>query len=684
MNILRIFSTFLLSSSLCVASDTHPPHDWSTGLAGQSMPSTASSSPVLAIPAALSQVLGSLITYVEGLQAKEAQHAAEKKNLWQIIRGTSSKNKKMKHELKELRKVLREQTTKRSRNSSFSSEISIPPPGSNAPRDILTLTAEVEEICAIAQAHGYVVINLDSETPASTTKESTSGDSVEISHSLPKPTSQDLSYLVEGSDLVRALRKLPIEAPYGSHTFDEVSATLDFLETPEGQKFQRIFHIAPLRKFFGDDLAQRLDEDAPQECVYTIDFGSSSIKMKKFGVSLDADGKKILTPMGLDISQSFSMGDALSKDNEIPDDTRSTLLKGAVENIEDGLKSLKYDGESHIYGVATAWARKANTSAPSFLENVAKEIPNLQLSRISQEDEGLVGYYAAYSALARFNTLRSQIPFLCSVLPEKLDSLISWDVGGRSMQLVAKGSAKFGEFWNQGVGISSQNFRDSFSDKIFTMREAFRKKLQEQKEQNPALSKTQELSKAVDFIEQGYREIYKEAYDLALSHFGPESSFKYKEFQDRLIQPLTSRDYESDSVRATGGNLWGIGSAHKAVRDLVNIMVHKIPVPALLDEEYRLRPQYYSYNRRDIDTAIMKFAYASDEFLMKRLALNDLSLAQSQLSNLFMMRACMDVLGLSVVNVMPVTGGAGIVTLYDEKAKKPESTTEATEVAAKV
>ena len=143
-----------------------------------------------------------------------------------------------------------------------------------------------------------------------------------------------------------------------------------------------------------------------------FDLGSGKFKL----LVAEVQEKNIQVKFSKLLSVELGADLAESEEQTLSDD----IQKKALDSLKELKKNAEEYGATHFQGIATAVFRKAK-NGDIFLQNLIRET-GLDLEIISQEKEGLLGFYTAAA--------------LCPDLKE--ENMISWDSGNASFQIVTK------------------------------------------------------------------------------------------------------------------------------------------------------------------------------------------------------------------------------------------------------
>lgn len=187
--------------------------------------------------------------------------------------------------------------------------------------------------------------------------------------------------------------------------------------------------------------------------AYDMGSGGTKIKGALFNIEamhIEAVFAEYSFPMtySLDLEQ--------SETNQFSDlimDLGFEQLKNHKALIESDFEKLNLDLALEHYGVATAAFRKAE-NADLFLSKIESEL-DIHINIISQEEEGVLGYYAAKFAAAKENPHGDPIDW---------SDPIVWDIGGGSMQITHQEAD--GEFTILQGTVASSTFMTLFNQHI--------------------------------------------------------------------------------------------------------------------------------------------------------------------------------------------------------------------------
>ncbi|MCS5708448.1 hypothetical protein CC99x_005955 [Candidatus Berkiella cookevillensis] len=185
------------------------------------------------------------------------------------------------------------------------------------------------------------------------------------------------------------------------------------------------------------------------------DMGSGGTKIK--GVLFNTEAMHIEAVFAeYSFPMTYSLDLEQSENNQFSDlimEMGLEQLKNHKALIEADFEKLNLDLALEHYGVATAAFRKAE-NADLFLSKIESEL-DIHISVISQEEEGVLGYYAAKSAAAKENPHGDLIDW---------SDPIVWDIGGGSMQITHQ--EENGEFTILQSTIASSTFMTLFNQHI--------------------------------------------------------------------------------------------------------------------------------------------------------------------------------------------------------------------------
>ena len=166
---------------------------------------------------------------------------------------------------------------------------------------------------------------------------------------------------------------------------------------------------------FGADLYASADKCISTRAAFDIGSGSTKMKVAKVNTCLG----KILK-IYLEESGPIGYNEDLKKSSN--NTFSNTIIDKGVQYLKMlKVKASKFNPDSYV-GVATSAFRKSSNA------NIAIEKINdigIDSRVVSQEDEALIGFYAA---LSKYNI--------------KKDELVVWDIGGGSMQITAFNKGK--------------------------------------------------------------------------------------------------------------------------------------------------------------------------------------------------------------------------------------------------
>lgn len=192
----------------------------------------------------------------------------------------------------------------------------------------------------------------------------------------------------------------------------------------------------------------------PYSARVAYDMGSGGTKIK--GVLFNTEATHIEAVFAeYSFPMTYSLDLEQSENNQFSDlimEMGLEQLKNHKALIEADFEKLNLDLALEHYGVATAAFRKAE-NADLFLSKIESEL-DIHINIISQEEEGVLGYYAAKFA-AKENSHRDLIDW---------SDPIVWDIGGGSMQVTHQ--EEDGEFTILQGTVASSTFMTLFNQHI--------------------------------------------------------------------------------------------------------------------------------------------------------------------------------------------------------------------------
>jgi exopolyphosphatase/pppGpp-phosphohydrolase len=187
-----------------------------------------------------------------------------------------------------------------------------------------------------------------------------------------------------------------------------------------------------------------------------IDLGSNNVKLGCFKIDQDQILKRV-----------FNAEKCVSLQNGIHEGILSLEVQAnAVRAIKELLSDAKINPEkTKVIAIATAWARKA-TNSRDLIEKIKTET-EVTIEIIDQETEGEIGFYAAQSELRTL--LLNKNSFLYQTdsgakIREKITGMntknllnpqhiMSWDIGGGSMQFATANEGNKIEVFGSTMGV---------------------------------------------------------------------------------------------------------------------------------------------------------------------------------------------------------------------------------------
>lgn len=181
------------------------------------------------------------------------------------------------------------------------------------------------------------------------------------------------------------------------------------------------------------------------------DMGSGATKIK--GVLFNTEAMHIEAVFA---EYSFPMTYSLDLEQSESNQFSDLIMEMGLEQlklhkalVEADFEKLNLDLSLEHYGVATAAFRKAE-NADIFLDRIDSDL-DIHINVISQEEEGILGYYSAKFASAHSNPIDWSDP-------------IVWDIGGGSMQVTHQ--EEDGEFTILQGTVASSTFMSLFNQHI--------------------------------------------------------------------------------------------------------------------------------------------------------------------------------------------------------------------------
>ncbi|MBW8309116.1 MAG: hypothetical protein K0M45_05700, partial [Candidatus Paracaedibacteraceae bacterium] len=181
-------------------------------------------------------------------------------------------------------------------------------------------------------------------------------------------------------------------------------------------------------------------EDAVSQTQFVIDLGSSGVQLGGFKINLE---KKIVGEQVFSKKERILLQAAIHN-RILPDDVR--------KRTENAIKTLLAEAginpdQTKVVGFATAWARAADNS--NQLIEAIKSETNVTITIIDQQIEGEIGFNATLAALRSLLLDRESFLYQTENGKEILgkmtgnnpdnplipQTIMSWDIGGGSMQL---------------------------------------------------------------------------------------------------------------------------------------------------------------------------------------------------------------------------------------------------------
>lgn len=264
-------------------------------------------------------------------------------------------------------------------------------------------------------------------------------------------------------------------------------------------------------------------------------------------------------------------------------------LRTAKSQIEQDYAEGKFQyGEVQHFAVATAAFREAKNG--ELVASYFEDKLNIPVNIISQEEEGKLAYYSAFSQLDQAEL--EQPP-------------IVWDIGGGSMQLTFKDNSDY--FHIMEGQIASQTFQSLISETLL--------------HKEPTASPNPMTEANV-----------QAAIDLAKSH---------------LLFDHTTTDIIKQQVTENSPVI-AVGSVHNfTIQPLCNLA--------------GTHPASNYYTKEDLHLAINLLTDKSDEQIQKLMSLANPDFAKNQLTNLILVYAMMDIMGIDRVQTVRSSNVEGLL-----------------------
>ena len=358
-------------------------------------------------------------------------------------------------------------------------------------------------------------------------------------------------------------------------------------------------------------------EDSITQTQFVIDLGSSGVQLGGFKINL---GKRIVEEQVFSKKERILLQAAI-KNRILSDDVQKRTVS-ALKNLllEAGVNP----NQTKVVGFATAWARAADNS--SQLIDAIKSETAITITIIDQRIEGEIGFNATLAALRSLMVDRQSFLYqtengqeilrkITGHTPDNLlipQTIMSWDIGGGSMQLAQQTND------NRIEVIGSTDASTTFANAVIELK----KDLSEEEE-----SLSQET--------------------LPLDTPNPLSGFQVKEAIN-LAQKKAARFIDHsflDGLKSKTREVFGLGLMHKSNREYINKILG-------------LKWEHF-YRKGDLERVVDLLTDKGDREIAHALGIQE-SDVRNRYTSMLLVLGFMDHLGIEQINTIDVTGIAGV------------------------